>query len=147
MTYWYLSQRTSKPTKWHVRPAKTQISLGICQVWSVVAICMKKAWVLSYPLSTQGRLIRLVHRLSWVFAWHTCYFVVFVVRCLIFLIFVTHALVGRCDIGVPRPVRLFVHPFVNNWLVSATPPTVFGHSFWNFTDVLAMACRCAYCCS
>ena len=24
----------TKPTKWHVRPAKTQISLGICQVWS-----------------------------------------------------------------------------------------------------------------
>ena len=51
----------------------------------------------------------------------------------------------RCDFGVPWPVRLSVHPFVNNWLVSATPPTVFGQSFWNFTDVLAMACRCAYC--
>ena len=25
----------TKPTKWHVRPAKTQISLGICPVWSV----------------------------------------------------------------------------------------------------------------
>ena len=35
----------AKPTKWHVRPAKTQISLG-----------MKKAWVLSNPLSAQQRL-------------------------------------------------------------------------------------------
>ena len=35
----------TKPTKGHVRPAKTQISLG-----------MKKAWVLSYPLSAQQRL-------------------------------------------------------------------------------------------
>ena len=42
-----------------VRPAKTQISLGICPVWSVFAVRMKKAWVLSYPLSAQWRLIRL----------------------------------------------------------------------------------------
>ena len=37
----------TKLTKWHVRPAKTQISLGIR---------MKKAWVLSYPLSAHRRL-------------------------------------------------------------------------------------------
>ena len=40
-------------------PAKTQIRLGICPVWSVFAVCIKKAWVLSYPLSEQQRLIRL----------------------------------------------------------------------------------------
>ena len=34
---------------------------------------------------------------------------------------------------------------VSGCLVSATPPTVYGQSFWNFTDVLAMVCRCAYC--
>ena len=39
-----------------VRPAKTQISLGIRPVWSVFAVPMKKAWVLSYPLSAQQRL-------------------------------------------------------------------------------------------
>ena len=39
-----------------VRPAKTQISLGIRPVWSVFAVRMKKAWVLSYPLSAQRRL-------------------------------------------------------------------------------------------
>ena len=37
----------TKPTKWHVRP-----------VWSVV-FTVKKAWVLSYPLSKQRRLNRL----------------------------------------------------------------------------------------
>ena len=42
-----------------VRPAKTQISLGIRPVWSVFAVHMKKAWLLSYPLSAQRRLIRL----------------------------------------------------------------------------------------
>ena len=30
----YMSRRTTKSTKWHVRPAKTQISLGIHPVWS-----------------------------------------------------------------------------------------------------------------
>ena len=30
----YLSRLTTKPTKWHVRPAKTQINLGIRPVWS-----------------------------------------------------------------------------------------------------------------
>ena len=38
------------------RPAKVQISLGICPVLSVFAVRMKKAWVTSYPLSAQGRL-------------------------------------------------------------------------------------------
>ena len=46
-----------KPTKWHVRPAKTQISIR--PVWSVFAVGLKKAWVLSYPLSAQRRLISL----------------------------------------------------------------------------------------
>ena len=34
----------------------TQINLGICPVWSVFAVPMKKAYVLSYPLSAQQRL-------------------------------------------------------------------------------------------
>ena len=49
------SHSTTKPTKWPVWPAKTQISLGIHPVWSVFAECMKKPWVLSYPLSAQQR--------------------------------------------------------------------------------------------
>ena len=34
----------TKPTKWHVRPAKTQISLGICPVWSVFAERSMGSW-------------------------------------------------------------------------------------------------------
>ena len=49
------SRRTTKPIKWCVPPAKTLISLGIRPVWSVFAVRMKKAWVLSYPVSTQWR--------------------------------------------------------------------------------------------
>ena len=46
-----------KTNKMTVCPAKTQISLGICPVWSDFAVHMKKAWVLSYPLSAQRRLL------------------------------------------------------------------------------------------
>ena len=52
----HLSRLMTKPTKWHVCPVKTQISLGMHPVWSVFAVRMKKAWVLSYPLSAQQRL-------------------------------------------------------------------------------------------
>ena len=48
-----LSRRMTKPTKWPVCPAKTPISLGICPVYSVFAVCMKKPCVLTYPLSAQ----------------------------------------------------------------------------------------------
>ena len=62
-----MSRLMTKPTKRHVRPAKTQISLGIRPVIRVFtvrmpslirvfAVSMKKAWVLSYPLSAQQRL-------------------------------------------------------------------------------------------
>ena len=33
-----MSHLMTKLTKWHVRPAKTQISLGIHPVWSVFAV-------------------------------------------------------------------------------------------------------------
>ena len=51
----YMSRLMTKPTKWHVHPAKTQIRLGIPSLDRVFAVRMKKAWVLSYPLSAQRR--------------------------------------------------------------------------------------------
>ena len=41
------SRIVTKPTKWHVRPAKTQISLGIRQVWSESSPCAQ--WVAMDP--------------------------------------------------------------------------------------------------
>ena len=41
-----MSRFMTKPTKWHYRLANTQISLGICPVWSDFDVHMKKAWVL-----------------------------------------------------------------------------------------------------
>ena len=60
-----MSRLMTKQTKWHVRPAKTQISLSIRPVWSVFTVRMKKAWILSYPLSAQQRLIRLIRCPGW----------------------------------------------------------------------------------
>ena len=42
-----LSHLMTKPTKWHVCPAKTQISLGICPVWSESSLCTQ--WVAKDP--------------------------------------------------------------------------------------------------
>ena len=78
--------RHDKTNKMSVRPAKTQISLGIRPVWSVFAVRMKKSWVLSYPLSAQRRLW-----LDWADAqadlslrWARSHFVAFVMSRLIF---------------------------------------------------------------
>ena len=44
-----MSRLMTKPAKWPVSPAKTQISLGIRPVWSEFAVRLKKVWVLSSP--------------------------------------------------------------------------------------------------
>ena len=43
----HFSRLMTKPTKWHVRPAKTQISLGIHPVWSESSLCAE--WVAKDP--------------------------------------------------------------------------------------------------
>ena len=78
-----MSRLMSKPTKWCVRPAKTQISLGIRPVWSESSLCIQ--WVAKGPRflhadsqdsDRTGRMPRLI----WVFAGRTCHFVGFVMR-------------------------------------------------------------------
>ena len=69
-----MSRLMTKPTKWHVRPAKTQISLGIRPVWSESSLCAE--WVAKDPsfphvdsedAGQTGRMPRLI----WVFAGRT----------------------------------------------------------------------------
>ena len=76
-----MSHLMTKPTKWHVRPAKTQISLGIHPVWSESSLCA--LWVAKDPSflhadsedsDQTGRMPRLI----WVFTGRTCHFVGFV---------------------------------------------------------------------
>ena len=60
---------------------KTQISLHICTVWSVFVIRMKKLCILGCPKCTQW-----MHRLIWLFTWHTCPNIRFPRLCLIFVL-------------------------------------------------------------
>ena len=73
-----MSQRTTKPTKWHVHTVGIQISLGIRPVWSESSLCAQ--WVTkdrsflhadSEESDQTGRMPRLI----WVFAGRTCHFV------------------------------------------------------------------------
>ena len=69
-----MSHLVTKPTKWHVRPAKTQISLGIRPVWPEDSL---SAWrklgslaihqAHSEDSDQTGRMPKLI----WVFAWRT----------------------------------------------------------------------------
>ena len=76
----------TKPTKWHVSPAKTQTSLGIRPVWSEPSLCAQ--WVAKDPSflhadSEDPDQTGPMPRLIWVFAGHTCHFVGFVMRWLL----------------------------------------------------------------
>ena len=76
-----LSRRMTKPTKWHVRPAKTQISLRIRPVWSESSLCAQ--WVAKdqrffHADSEDSEQTGWMPRLTWVFAGRTCYYVCFV---------------------------------------------------------------------
>ena len=73
----------TKPTKWHVHPVKTQISLDMRPVWSESSLSawnklgsLTTHWALSKDSDQTGRMPRLI----WVFAGHTCHFVGFVMR-------------------------------------------------------------------
>ena len=78
-----MSRLMTKPAKWHVCPAKTQISLGIRPVWSVSSL---SAWRNHGSLASlrahsedSGQIGRMP-RLIWVFVGCTCHFVGFVMR-------------------------------------------------------------------
>ena len=77
----------TKPTKWHVCPAKTQISLGIRPVWSETSL---STWRKLGSLATNwahrehSDQTGWIPRLIWVFAGCTYYFVGFVMRRLIY---------------------------------------------------------------
>ena len=82
----HLSRLMTKPTQWHVRPAKTQISLGIRPIWSESSLSawrklgsLATYWAHSEDSDQIGRM----HRLIWAFAGRTRHYVGFVVWWLI----------------------------------------------------------------
>ena len=91
----HMSPRMTKPTKWHVHPAKTRISLGICPVWSEPSLSAWRNlgssvthWAQRKDSDQTGRMPRLI----WVFAWRICHFVGFVMRwsICVFLLYLRH---------------------------------------------------------
>ena len=80
MTYEPLHDKTNKMT---VRPAKTQISLGICPVWSESSTCAKSVAKDPSFLHADSEDSDQTAQIPWlirVFAGHTCHFVGFVMR-------------------------------------------------------------------
>ena len=78
-----LSCSMTKPIEWYVRPAKTQISLGIRPFWSESSFCAQ--WVAKDQTflqadSEDSDQIGRMHRLIWVFAGRTGHFAGFVIR-------------------------------------------------------------------
>ena len=95
----------TKPTKWHVCPAKTQISLGICPVWSESSLSAWRKlgsfathWVHSEDSHQTGHAILLV--LSWGGSnvrIIRAVFVGFVMRGLIWILWVYHTVMHPND--------------------------------------------------
>ena len=77
-----MSCRMIKPTKWPVRPVKTQVRLGIRRSES----SLSAHWVAKVMRTVKTDQTRQMPSLIWVFAWHTDHFVGFVMLWL-FLIF------------------------------------------------------------
>ena len=82
-----MSCRMTKPTKWPLRPAKTQLSLCIRPVWSESSLSAWRNigssaihWADCEDSDQTGRMQRLI----WVFAGHKGHFVGFVMRWLTF---------------------------------------------------------------
>ena len=109
----------TKPTKWHVRPAKTQISLGIRPLcWSESSL---SAWRKLGSLATlwshrdDSDQIGQMPRLIWVFAGRTCHFVGFVtMRLNCGGYFHKTNIVVKQVVDLHRPVRFF-HLNVGNF--------------------------------
>ena len=83
--YPYLSRLMTKPTKWHVRPAKTQVSLGIHLVWSESSLSTwrkLRSLVTYWAHSEDSDLcLCLAHRSSCWFCQEAAPFVIFMFLC------------------------------------------------------------------
>ena len=85
-----MSLRITKPTKWHVRPAKTQLSPGIRPFWSeysLCAQCVAKDPSFLHTDSEDSDQTGWMPRLIWVFDGCTGHFVGFVMRRLKYILY------------------------------------------------------------
>ena len=65
-----MSHDKRNPTKWNVHPAKTQISQGICSVWSVFAVDMEVPQTLAIFQCTGKTLMSLKGCPGWLESYH-----------------------------------------------------------------------------
>ena len=134
----------TKPTKWHERPAKTQISLDIRPVWSQSSLCAQ--WVAKDPSflhvdSEDSEQTERMPRLLWVFAGRTCHSVGFVTRQLKYVLTTTFLLklvppgvtVYICSSRLRSPVKLSVYNLVKLGSDERLTPTVLRLWFWCYS--------------
>ena len=114
-----MSRLMTKPTKWHVRPAKTQISLGIRPDWSETSLSAWRKlgsfathWAHSQDSDQTGWLPRLI----WVFAGHTVILLV--------LSWVAQMFLLKQNVCVAMKGTSFRHNFVSVNL-SWSPTTIY----------------------
>ena len=113
----HVSRLMTKPTKWPVRPAKTQISLSLRSVWSESSLSAGRklgSLAIHRTHSEDSDQTWRVPRLIWVVAGRTCHFVGFVMRRLMWFHVVessheiTHFVCCKISHGVTRWTLLFV---------------------------------------
>ena len=112
-----ISRLMTKPTQWHVRPAKTQISLGFHPVWAESSLCAH--WVAKDPSflhadNEDSDQTRRMPRLIWVFAERTCHFAGFVMRRLISNYITSNLGVKRGDPSSSLLFMMFVNDILTN---------------------------------
>ena len=147
----------TKPTKWPVRPAKTQISLGIRPVWSESSLSVwRKLWPLAnqWVPSEDSDQTGWMPRSIWVLDGHTGHFVGFLMLRLISVsgnetfffwenYFDIPALVACRNIVDHLDHQVLTFFFWEIGIVDQLDHQVFTFFFWeNYSDIPALvACR------
>ena len=103
--------------------------LQIC-IWSMYLVSATPPTVFGESFWNFTGVLRMVWRYAY------CFFRI------LKLFFITFFCIFNLDIFRALILQICIWSM---YLVSATPPTVFGESFWNFTGVLRMVWRYAYC--
>ena len=105
----YLSSSMTELTKWPVHPAKTQISLGICPVWSVFAVRFMgcEGPILSSGDSEDSNHTGWMPRRIWVFTGRKAHFVGFVMLLPICVIEANNCKVFQRDFKIRNIKQLY----------------------------------------
>ena len=140
-----MSRLKTKPTKWSVRPAKTQINLGIRPVWSESSL---SAWRSTGTLATHWAHSEDSHQTGWmprlirIFAGCTYYFVDFVnfyAYCCWMELYYCRTCFSMGDLGVQVSVRSSVRSSIRQhlpWVSCERNPS------YSFVPIFLKLCTC-----